>query len=130
MGPFFFFAIYSWALCLYWTMVDLSSDTLLKSINVSFLKRHLSQIAFWLGVGLCVCGGLNENGSHRLIESGTISRCGLVGGSVSLEVGFEVSNAQARHSVSLFLLLANSDVELSATSATSSLPACCHVPHQ
>jgi hypothetical protein len=45
------------------------------------------------------CGGLNENGSHRLIRSGTIGRCGLVGRSVSLGMGFEVSSAQARLSV-------------------------------
>ena len=41
------------------------------------------------------CGGLKENGTHRPIESGTIRRCGLVGGSVSLGVGFEVSDNQA-----------------------------------
>lgn len=35
--------------------------------------------------------GLNENGPHMLIGSGTIGRCGLIGGRVSLEVGFEVS---------------------------------------
>jgi hypothetical protein len=45
------------------------------------------------------CGGLEVNGSHRLryldaSGSGTtwtIRRCGLVGGSVSLGEGFEVS---------------------------------------
>ena len=47
------------------------------------------------------CGGLNENGSHRLLGSGTIRRCGLVGGSVSLWVGFEVLDVQARPRVSL-----------------------------
>jgi hypothetical protein len=30
---------------------------------------------------------------HRLIGSGTIRRCGLVGGSVSLGVSFEISDA-------------------------------------
>ena len=35
---------------------------------------------------------------HRFIGSGIIRRCDLVGGSVSLGVGFEVSNAQARPS--------------------------------
>jgi hypothetical protein len=42
------------------------------------------------------CGGLDENGSHRLIESGTVRRCGFVGGSVSLRVGSDVSNAQGQ----------------------------------
>jgi hypothetical protein len=36
-------------------------------------------------------------------SQGVALRCGLVGGSVSLEVGFEVSDAQARPSASLFL---------------------------
>ena len=42
---------------------------------------------------------LNENAT--LVWSGTIRRCDLVGGSVSLGVGFEVSEAQARPSVTL-----------------------------
>jgi hypothetical protein len=36
-----------------------------------------------------------------LVENGTIRRCGLVGGSVSLEVGFDISDAQAMPSVTL-----------------------------
>jgi hypothetical protein len=63
-------------------------------------------------------GGLNEHSSHRLIGSGTIRRCGLAGGSVSLWVGFEVSNVQVRPSD--FLLPVDQDVELSALC----LPAC------
>ena len=58
--------------------------------------------------GLEGLGGVNENGPHRLIYGclytrewhylrGT-RRCGLVGESVSLGVGFEVSEAHARHS--------------------------------
>lgn len=43
------------------------------------------------------------------------STCGLVGGCVSLKVGFEVLKAQARPSVSLFLLSADLNVELLAT---------------
>ena len=55
-------------------------------------------------------------------ESGTIRRCGLVGGSVPL--GFEVSEAQARFSVSLFLVPADRDVEeLLAPSPGPCLPA-------
>ena len=38
-------------------------------------------------------GGLNNNGPHRLIGSGTIWRCGFVGGSMSLGVDFEVAEA-------------------------------------
>lgn len=56
------------------------------------------------------CCGLNGNGHLRLIESGT---GGFVRGIVSLGVGIKASEAQAR-SVSLFLLPAHPDVELSA----------------
>ena len=49
---------------------------------------------------LSTFGSLNENGLHRLIGSGTVRRCGL-GGSVSLWEGFEVSNVQAKPSVTL-----------------------------
>ena len=51
---------------------------------------------------------MSENGPHRLIGSGLTGRvallehrCGLVGGSLSLLVGIEISIAQARPSVSL-----------------------------
>ena len=57
------------------------------------------------------------------------SKCGLVGGTVSLEVGFEVSEAQARPSVSLCMLPADQVIELSATSAVPSLPVDCHASH-
>ena len=68
---------------------------------------------------------------HRSRRSGTIRRCvlvdrsGLVGGSVSLGMGFEVSNAQARPSVSLslFLLPEDLDVELSASYLSSTMSA-------
>ena len=59
-------------------------------------------------------GGLKENGPstpHKLIGSGTIRRCGLVGRSVSLGVVFEFSDAQAQ-SVSLFLMSAKSQLPL------------------
>jgi hypothetical protein len=43
------------------------------------------------------CDCLNENGLHRLIGSGTIRRCGLLGtGMGLLEWSIQVSNAQAR----------------------------------
>ena len=41
---------------------------------------------------------------------------------MSQRVGFEVSEAQARPSVALFLLPANPDVEFSATSPAPCLP--------
>ena len=64
------------------------------------------------------------------LGSGTIRKCGLVGENVSLEVGFQVSNAQARPSVFLFLLPDHLDVELSATSPAPCLPVGCHTsPH-
>lgn len=46
-----------------------------------------------------------------------LNRCGFGVGSVSLEVGFEASEAQARPSGSLFLLSRDLDVELSTSSA-------------
>ena len=62
------------------------------------------------------CGSLNVNGFLEL--TGKVwpysRQCGLVEGSMSLGVGFEVSNAQARPSVTLFLLPEDPDVELSA----------------
>jgi hypothetical protein len=56
------------------------------------------------------------------------SRCGGVGGSVSLEAGFEVSDAHARPNVShlLFLLPANAVVKPSATLPAPCLPAYHH----
>ncbi|EDL37144.1 mCG141322, partial [Mus musculus] len=52
-----------------------------------------------LGIGLpTICGGLNENGSHRPIGHGMIRMSGLVGGNVSLGAGFSVSDVQARPS--------------------------------
>lgn len=61
-----------------------------------------------------------------------IRTCGLVGGSVSLGAGFKVSEAEARTSVSpsLFLLPADLDGTVSATSLAASLAvhyhASCH----
>ena len=51
------------------------------------------------------------------------NKCGLVGGSMPLGLGFEVSKAQARPSGSLFLLSMDPDAELSAGSLA---PACLH----
>jgi hypothetical protein len=42
-----------------------------------------------------VCGGLNENGTHRFRGHGTFRRCGLDGRSVLLGVGFGVSEAHS-----------------------------------
>jgi hypothetical protein len=49
------------------------------------------------------CDDFNENGPLGFTGSGIIRSFGLVGGSVSLGVGFEVSEAQARLSVTLSL---------------------------
>ena len=57
-----------------------------------------------------------------------IRRGGLVGGSVSLEVDFEVSKAQARPSGSLSLPV-DPGVELSAPSPAPCLPAGHHASH-
>jgi hypothetical protein len=51
-------------------------------------------------------------------------RRGVVGGSVSLEVGFEVSKVQARPISSLFLLPVDLDVEFSAPGPAPYLPMC------
>jgi hypothetical protein len=48
---------------------------------------------------------------------------------VSLQVGFEVSGAQARPSDSLFLLPADLDVEILTTPQALCLPACHRAPH-
>jgi hypothetical protein len=53
-----------------------------------------------------------------------IRTCGFVGGSVSLRMDFEVSDAQAKPRVILFLLPANPDIELSAPSLAPCLSAC------
>jgi len=54
--------------------------------------------ASWFGYSLRQCGDLNENGLHG---EWYYWRCALVGGSLSLREGFEVSEAQARSSVTL-----------------------------
>lgn len=79
-----------------------------------------------LACSACICGGLNENGPHSLIENGTVRRCGLVEGLVSLGVGFEVLllSDQARPRVSL-ALSSVPDVELSIPPAP-----CLPVPSQ
>jgi len=56
-----------------------------------------------------------------------IRRRGLVGGSESVELNFEVSKAQARPHGSDFLLLVDPKVELSGTS--QALPACLHASY-
>ena len=48
---------------------------------------------------------------------------------MSLGLGFEVSEAQARPSISLFLLPDNLDVELSAPLPAPCLPVCHHASH-
>ena len=60
--------------------------------------------------------------------NGTIRRRGFVEGSMSVGMGFEVSNAQASSSISLFLQPDDSDVELSAPSPAARLPLLRHAP--
>ena len=52
-------------------------------------------------------------GQQGVVLFERIRRCGLVGGSVSGRLGFEVSKAQAR--LSVFFLLKNPSIKLSAT---------------
>jgi hypothetical protein len=63
------------------------------------------------------------------IGSGTIRKCGLVGGSMSLWGRALRSDTQATPSVvnSLFLMPSDEDVEFSAPSPALSLPPCHHV---
>ena len=60
------------------------------------------------------CGGLNKNGPHLLIGSGTMMRCDLVRGNVSPGVGFRGSDAQAKPS-GLFPCLLPMDWEAELT---------------
>lgn len=55
---------------------------------------------------------LNRNAPYRLIGSGTIRRSGLVEGSLQLDLSFEVSEAQANPTFSLFLLTEDLNIEL------------------
>jgi len=58
-------------------------------------------------------------------------RCDPIEGSVSLwwEVGFEVSEAQARPCLTLFLLPPDPDVELSSNCPAPCLPSYCLASH-
>ena len=58
-----------------------------------------------------------------------IRRCGLVGGTMTLGVGFELSKAYARPSGSVFLLPVDSDVDLTTASPAPCLPTCRHVSY-
>jgi hypothetical protein len=83
-----------------------------------------------------LCGGLSEDAPHRLIGSGTVRRGGLVEVGVVI-VGGTLSLGSLRSQVlkpglvclSLFLLLVDLDVELSAASPGLCLPGCHHVFH-
>jgi hypothetical protein len=67
---------------------------------------------------------------QRSIGSGTIRKCGFVGESVILGVGFEIFKCQARSGVTLFLLLADPDIQLSAIPPVPCLPVYCPASHQ
>lgn len=73
-----------------------------------------------------LCGGVSENEPHTLIGHGAVRRCGLVGRRVPLEVGSELSDAQARPSGSLFFLLLM-DPEVTLSYIFSTLPPCLQV---
>lgn len=78
-------------------------------------------------------GDLNKNGPHRCIGSGTFRRYGLVGRSVSLEVGATLKFQKLKPDVAascLFLLPLDPNVELSATSPVPCLPVYHHAFYQ
>lgn len=62
-------------------------------------------------------------GHQQVVLFEETRRCGLVRGAVSLEEGFQVSRTQVRPSGLLFLLPADLDAKLSATSPVLCLPA-------
>ena len=76
------------------------------------------------------CGALNMLGP---VGSGTIRRCDLVGGGVSLcRQALRAPGAQVLSNVGERVsswLPSNQDAELSAPSPALFLPACCHVSH-
>lgn len=63
------------------------------------------------------------------IGSDTIRKCGLVRENMSLQVGFEISYAQAMLSVTHSSLPVDQDVELSDPLPASCLPAFCDTFH-
>ena len=68
--------------------------------------------------GCSTCGGLNKNGPIGSRVSGTTGMCGLVGGSVSLGVGFEVSETQTSS------LLSPAIQMLNLSSVSNATPIC------
>ena len=105
----------------------------------AFVTTEIKMLWNW-GCGIIGkgCGGLNKNGSHRLTGSGTIRKCVLVRVGVALleevyhwqwTLGFQKLKPGIVHSAILFLLSANPDVELSATSPVPCLPVCSYASH-
>jgi hypothetical protein len=96
--------------------------------NMSKMGHHFP---LWLAMTyLAQCGGLNENGLHRLISwnicfpvncLGRMRRSGCVEGKLR-RVGFEISKAYTRSSFSL-----PTDQGSSLSSFSSTMPACYHV---
>jgi hypothetical protein len=66
---------------------------------------HREHVGLPKKVFIHLWGVLNENGTPRLTGSTTVRKSGLMGGSVSLRMGFEVSFAQVRPSVLVRVLL-------------------------
>jgi hypothetical protein len=69
---------------------------------------------------------LNEKGPHRLIESGTIGRFGLVGVSIALLEEVHHCCWALRSQMLLFLLSVNLNIELSAASPAPHFALCFH----
>ena len=76
------------------------------------------------------CDGLNRNGTHRLIQSGTIGKGGLVGLGVALleeMCHWEVLTSQMlKLGLVSFSLPDDPDVDLSAPSPAPCMSECCH----
>ena len=81
------------------------------------------------------CGALNRFGAHRLvfeclayrkctIKRSGLFRCGLVGESVTVGVGFEVSYAQSLPSVNSSLFLAALRTRCRTLSSSTTMSAC------
>ena len=101
-----------------WVFLGFSCKDLVSSLCFTKLEKFLVK-------HLLHCDDENcddENGLQRHIGSVTIRRCDVVSRSMSLGVGLEFSDAQAKPSVFLFLLPADMDATFSATSLVSCLP--------
>lgn len=51
---YFMLSNYSHAWDLRWSVVEISSDTTSRKFDIYFPSRYQMQLAYWLGVGICM----------------------------------------------------------------------------